>query len=82
MKKLLSFLIVVACAAAVSGQTKKPGAKPEIPAKASALDKTTFENYIRHLQVWDRSINIQVGDPKPTRPQAIRILLRERFDQG
>jgi protein-disulfide isomerase len=61
MKKLLLYLIVCACAAALSGQTK---AKPAAPAKPSALDKTTLENYIRHLQTWDRSINLEISDPK------------------
>jgi len=71
MKKLRLLLIVAACVAALSGQTpdkkgpKKPGSKPEVAAKPSALDKTTMENYVRHLQAWDHSIILQVGDPKP-----------------
>ncbi len=69
MKKLLLFFVVVACAASLPGQTKgkSPAAppKPAAAAKPSALDKTTLENYVRHLQTWDRTIGIEISDPKP-----------------
>ncbi len=63
-------LVAIACAAVLSGQTKPAkkfpaGSKPEVAAAPSALDKTTLENYVRHLQAWDRSITVEVGDPKP-----------------
>ncbi len=74
MKKLPLLLFVLACATAPGvGQAadKKPGKKPAAesepagPAKPSALDKTTLENYVRHLQAWDHTIKVEVGDPKP-----------------
>ncbi len=78
MKKPFLFLATVTCAAAIFGQTQskpqpnaspkaatpKPAAKAD--AKTSALDKTTFENYVRHLFVWDHSIKVEIGDPKPS----------------
>jgi protein-disulfide isomerase len=39
------------------------GQKPA-PAK-SALDKATFEAYVRHLYVMDSRIAVQISDPKP-----------------
>ena len=33
--------------------------------KKSALDKPTFEAYVRHLFVWGPQIKIAIGDPKP-----------------
>ena len=76
MRKLLVILVLAACSlglvgpAQTKGQTKaktpRLGSKPEVmPAKASALDKTTLENYVRHLQAWDSSITVEVSDPKP-----------------
>ena len=58
MKKLLVFVTLGVCSAGLFGQ-----AKPT--AKVSALDKTTLENYVRHLQAWDRSITVEVGVTKP-----------------
>jgi protein-disulfide isomerase len=79
MKKLVSIPVVVAacalglCGQALFGQTKAQsknkaaaaGSKSETAAKPSALDKKTLENYVRHLQAWDSSITVEVGDPKP-----------------
>jgi len=78
MKKLLSFIIVLACATALSAQVPdKKDAKKDAPKKGvlaaaaeaaahpSALDKTVLENYVRHLQAWDHSIAMQISDPKP-----------------
>ena len=71
MKKPFLFLILLACAAALAGQqasnkkSEKSATRSPAPAKPSALDKTTMENYVRHLQIWDRSITVQVADPKP-----------------
>lgn len=33
--------------------------------KASALDKTTLESYVRHLFVWGPQIAVKISDPKP-----------------
>lgn len=38
-----------------------PGPAP----KKSALDKSTLEAYVRHLQVWGPQIKIEISDPKP-----------------
>jgi protein-disulfide isomerase len=73
MKKLLTFFFLLLCAAVLWSQSadrkapRKPaaGSKPEIAAKPSALDKPTLENYVRHLNAWDHSINVAVSDPKP-----------------
>jgi protein-disulfide isomerase len=40
-----------------------PAAKP--PAK-TALDKATFEAYLRHLFVWGSGVNVAISDPKPS----------------
>jgi protein-disulfide isomerase len=76
MKKTLAIIALAVCSIGLFGQAQpkgkgplsgpKPGSKPEVmPAKVSALDKTTLENYVRHLQAWDRSISIEIADPKP-----------------
>ncbi len=44
-----------------------PDKAPEKPAdKKSALDKPTFEAYVRHLNVWGPQIKVDVADPKPS----------------
>jgi protein-disulfide isomerase len=63
MKKLRIFIAAAAFAAALTAQVNTK--KTSSPAKPSALDKTTLENYVRHLQAWDRSISLEIGDPKP-----------------
>jgi protein-disulfide isomerase len=73
MKKLLLPFIVVACVAVAAAQTsdkktaKKPFAasKTAEPAKPSALDKSVLENYVRHIEAWDHTINVEIADPKP-----------------
>jgi protein-disulfide isomerase len=68
MKKPLLFLIVFICATALFGQSKKgkPAPAAAEPAKPSALDKTTLENYVRHLETWDTTISMEISDPKPS----------------
>ena len=39
-----------------------PAAEPK---KATALDKPTFEAYVRHLFVWGPQIKVEISDPKP-----------------
>ncbi len=34
--------------------------------KKSAWDKTTFEAYVRHLNVWGPQIKVDIGEPKPS----------------
>ncbi len=70
MKKLLILIPLAVCAIGLSGQSKakKKDSKAEgtpAVAQVSALDKTTLENYVRHLNAWDHSITVAVGDPKP-----------------
>jgi protein-disulfide isomerase len=38
--------------------------QPQAPAK-SALDKATFEAYVRHMYVMDSRIAVKISDPKP-----------------
>ena len=43
-------------------------APPDKPAekaaeKKSAFDKTTFEAYVRHLNVWGPQIKVEIADP-------------------
>jgi protein-disulfide isomerase len=42
---------------------------PAAPAAAtkSAFDKTTFEEYVRHLFIWGPQIQVKVSDPKPSK---------------
>ncbi len=41
-------------------------AQPATSTKKSALDKTTLESYLRHLNVWSPEIQVQISDPKPS----------------
>ncbi|MBI4876924.1 MAG: thioredoxin domain-containing protein [Acidobacteria bacterium] len=54
-------LALVAGAALLVCQTP-PAAAP----KKTALDKVTFEAYVRHLFVWGTPIQVKVDDPKPS----------------
>jgi protein-disulfide isomerase len=59
---LLSFCVVL------PAQARKPARPKSIPTVASgksALDKATFEQYIRHLFAWGSQIQVTVQDPKP-----------------
>jgi protein-disulfide isomerase len=60
-KLLLS--LAAACLGAY-GQTQT-AAKTTPGAAPSALDKATFEAYVRHMYVMDSRIGVQVSDPKP-----------------
>jgi protein-disulfide isomerase len=60
-----SVLLLTAAMAAVSlnGQT----AAPKPPASPSALDKSTLEQYVRHMFVWPSpQVQVQVGEAKPS----------------
>jgi protein-disulfide isomerase len=44
-----------------------PDKAPDKPAdKKSAWDKSTFEAYVRHLNVWGPQITVEIGEPKPS----------------
>ncbi len=47
---------------AASKAPAAPAAKPGL----NALDKATFESYVRHLFVWSPPIKVTVGDPEPS----------------
>jgi protein-disulfide isomerase len=53
--------VLVAAASLLVSQTPKPSA----PIK-TALDKATFEAYVRHLFVWGTPIQVKIEDPKPS----------------
>ena len=36
------------------------------PSAPTAFDKSTMEQYVRHLYVWGPQISVSVGDPKPS----------------
>jgi protein-disulfide isomerase len=57
MKTTVVLLVLAVCSFGLFAESKEK--------KPSALDKTTLENYVRHLQAWDQSIKVEVGDPKP-----------------
>ena len=44
----------------------QPAVKPA-PTKTSAFNKPVFEAYVRHLFVWPQPIQIEIGDPKPSK---------------
>jgi protein-disulfide isomerase len=54
---LVSLAVALCLSMAASGQN---------PPKKSALDRATFEAYVRHLFVMDKRITVTVGDPKPS----------------
>jgi protein-disulfide isomerase len=58
LRNLVLAAIVVAALAALAQKAPTPPAK-------SALDKTTFEAYVRHLFVWGPQVQVKIGDPKP-----------------
>jgi len=49
----------------VKHAARQPASK-SVTSKASALDKATFEAYVRHLFVWPQPIQVSVGDPQPS----------------
>jgi protein-disulfide isomerase len=59
-----------ACALVLIAQQPKKSAALAKPAavapKKSALDKATFEAYVRHLYVWSPQIKVEIDDPKPS----------------
>lgn len=81
MKSFLRCFLPVLCSVLVpaNGQApagKPPAAKPAdrkapatsqpiVPVK-SALDKATLEEYVRHLFVWGRNVDVRISDPKPS----------------
>ena len=85
MKQL--FLIVCTCAA-LAAQTKPAAAHAKAPAKpaapkVSAFDKTTLENYVRHLYVWPPPIKIEIADPTPgPMPGFLEVKVKASNDQG
>jgi protein-disulfide isomerase len=64
---LFCFTLLAAClfsAPAKPDKADKPADKAA--PKTSALDKPTFEAYVRHLNVWGPQIKVDIADPKPS----------------
>lgn len=61
MRSLPLLAAALVCPFFLLAQTPKP-AHPS----STALDKSTMEQYVRHLFVWGPQIQVQVGDPKPS----------------
>jgi hypothetical protein len=85
MKSFLRCLLLVLCAMLVPANGQVPAKKPPVAKPAarkapaashpaapvkSALDKSTFEEYVRHLYVWGRNVSVQISDPKPSQQLA------------
>jgi protein-disulfide isomerase len=69
---LLSVSLLSVCLACQAqprtAKKSEPGAAAATPVTSgkSALDKTVFENYVRHLFVWGPQIQVKVSNPKPS----------------
>ena len=63
MFRKLSLFLVAVCLG-VYGQTA-PAPKNASSQTPSALDKATFEAYVRHMYVMDSRIGVQISDPNP-----------------
>jgi protein-disulfide isomerase len=59
--KTLALLILTIAA---FGQVKTP---PAAAASKSALDKTTLEAYLRHLELWVPQVTVKIDDAKPAK---------------
>ncbi len=59
------FCILLAAGVAAPQAPKRPPAKSGAP-KTTALNKATFEAYVRHLFVWPQPIQVTIGDPQPS----------------
>ncbi len=70
---LAAALIVCPAAAQTSAKSPakpvakvaRPASKPGKPATRATLDKAALEAYVRHLLLWNDTIKVVVGDPKP-----------------
>jgi len=40
-----------------------------LAASRSALDKATLENFVRHLFLWDKEVQVEISDPQPSELQ-------------
>jgi protein-disulfide isomerase len=87
MRSRIVVAVAVAAAAlsAALAQTKPPAAAA--PAKKSALDKKTLEEYIRHLELWPDYIQVAIADPRPAALDgfsefAVRASVGERFQEN
>jgi protein-disulfide isomerase len=56
----------------------KSASGPGTPNAKSALDKTTFETYIRHVNRWGKPIRLTIQEPKPSTalPGFLDVLVR------
>ena len=62
MSRLLFCITFLAtCLFCAPGTPDETAGKP--PDKKSAWDKTIFEAYVRHLNVWGPQIKVEIGEP-------------------
>ncbi len=66
MYKFVAVTLALLMATALGAADAKPG--------KSALDKATFEAYVRHLLLWGPQITIQVSDPKPSEIEGFYVV--------
>jgi len=64
MRSLAVF--VCACAIPAFPQASSPRQPAAAPHKKSAFDKAVFEDYVRNLFIWPATVQVSVGDPKPS----------------
>src|SRR5579862_2068664 len=64
---LLCFTLLAACLLSAGTPDKAADKAAVKPAdKKTALDKPTFEAYVRHLNVWGPQIKVEIADPRPS----------------
>ncbi len=72
LKQLLVVVILASGFVAASATYAQQG-----PSTASALDKKTLEDYLRHLFVWGPQIAVTIADPKPSElPGFLLVVVR------
>ena len=61
--KITAFLL---CCVSALGQTKALQTKAPAAAGKSALDKSTLEAYLRHVELWLPQVGVKIDDAKPS----------------
>ncbi len=69
MRFLCTFLLFLATSTWGQAPRQIAAAKPQAegPSRKSALHKSTLEAYLRHLYVWGPTIQVEIGEPRPSR---------------
>ncbi|HEX5431925.1 MAG TPA: DsbA family protein [Bryobacteraceae bacterium] len=60
----MKFALLLALALPAFAQTKLGGTRP---AGATPFDKASFENYIRHIELYAGPVTMKIDDPKPSK---------------